>query len=49
MSEIDLFRLQQELATQRQNYESMADRLRQRDADEIAKAEGSETRRELCA
>jgi hypothetical protein len=41
MSEIDLFKLQQELATLRQNNESLADRLRQRDHDEIAKAEAA--------
>src|SRR5882672_7508720 len=41
MSEADLFRLQQELATLRQNNVSLADRLRQRDHDEIAKAEAA--------
>jgi hypothetical protein len=41
MSEIDMFRLQQELSSLRQNNESLTERLRQRDRDEVAKAEAA--------
>jgi hypothetical protein len=41
MSEIDMFRLQQELSSLRQNNESLTERLRQIDRDAVAKAEAA--------